>query len=83
MNKIKLKKVIRKVLQEMSTTGGGASFSTGGGEQYSSPFAFNPNKNAKGAQKNYYLKLGWKLVDRNKLNKQAKGIEVKHLFNKK
>jgi len=67
--------LIQKVIKEMSLTGGGtagAGFSPGVGGQYATPFAFNPNKKAKGAARNYYLKLGWKLVDRDKLKKKAK-----------
>ena len=39
-----------------------------GGEGYLMPFAFNKNKNADGTTRNYYVKkLGFKLVDKNKL----------------
>ena len=64
----------------MSTTGGTASFTPGTGAQYATPFAFNKNKKAKGTASNYYYKLGFKPVDKKKLRKQAKGIEVKQLF---
>jgi len=59
MNKYKYK------LKETSATGGGvagASFNPGTGEQYSSPFAFNSNKKAKGEASKYYYKLGYKLA---------------------
>ena len=69
-----------KSMNEMSTTGGTASFTPGTGAQYTTPFAFNKNKKAKGTASNYYYKLGFKPVDKKKLRKQAKGIEVKQLF---
>jgi hypothetical protein len=64
----------KRQLQEMSTSAG-----AGG---YLGKYAYNPNKNAKGAARNYYLKLGWKLVDRDKLRKKAKGMVVKDLWKK-
>jgi hypothetical protein len=83
MKKKQLREIIRKVVTEMSATGGGtagASFSAGAGEQYATPFAFNPNKKAKGTSRNYYLKLGYKLVNKKQMRKQAKGIEYKDLW---
>lgn len=53
------KKSLRK---EQSTTGGGAGaagFTAGTGAQYATPFAFNPNKKAKGTSRNYMYKLGF------------------------
>jgi hypothetical protein len=68
----RIREIIRKVLNEMSATGG---------EGYSTPFAFNPKKNADGVVDNYYVKkLGFKPVNKNKLHKQAKGIESKQLW---
>lgn len=70
--KDRIREIVRKVLKEMSITGG---------EGYLAPFAFNPNKNADGTSRNYYVKkLGFKLVNKNKLHKQAKGIESKSLW---
>ena len=83
MKKKQLKEIIRKVVTEMSATGGGtagASMSAGAGEQYATPFAFNPNKKAKGTSRNYYLKMGWKLVNKKQMRKQAKGVEYKDLW---
>lgn len=80
MKKKQLKEIIRKVVTEMSATGGGtagASMSAGAGEQ---SFAFNPNKKAKGTSRNYYLKMGWKLVNKKQMRKQAKGMEYKDLW---
>lgn len=76
----KLKAIIEKKLKEMSTTGGGAgaaSFTPGTGAQYVSPFAFNPNKKAEGAAKNYYYKLGFKPVPK---KIKGSGLETKQLF---
>lgn len=82
----KLKEIVLKKLKEVSATGAGAGaghFTPGEGANYATPFAFNPNKKAKGAENIYYYKLGWKPVDTKKLHKQAKGIEHKDLWKKK
>ena len=76
----RLKEIIYKKLKETSATGTGASVSTGAGEGVATKYAFNPNKKAKGAQNIYYYKLGYKPVDKKALNKAAKGIEVKQLW---
>ena len=63
----RIREIIKKVLNEMSATGTGASFTPGTGANYAVPFAFNPNKKAKGSVYNYYVKkLGYKLVDKDK-----------------
>ena len=71
---------LKQKVKETSMTGTGASFTAGSGENYATPFAFNKNTNAKGTKNIYYYKLGYKPVNQKKLNKQAKGIEVKHLW---
>jgi hypothetical protein len=76
----RLREIILKKLSEESATGTGASFTAGAGENYATPAAFNPNKNAKGAKNIYYYKLGFKPVNPKKLNKAAKGIDVKKLW---
>jgi hypothetical protein len=78
--KEKIRELIRNQLKEMSATGTGASFTAGAGENYATPYAFNPNKKAKGAKNIYYYKLGFKPVNQKALNKAAKGIEIKHLW---
>ena len=78
--KEKIKELIQTKLKEMSSTGTGASFTAGSGANYATPYAFNPNKKAKGAKNIYYYKLGFEPVNRKALNKKAKGIEVKHLW---
>jgi hypothetical protein len=72
---------IKDAIKEVSMTGGGtagASFSPGTGEQYATPFAFNKDKNAKGAKNIYYYKLGFKPVPKI----TPKGYDVKHLWKK-
>lgn len=66
------KSEFKRQLKEISTSAGAGA--------YAGKYAYNPNKNAKGAARNYYLKLGWKLVDQNKLRKKAKGLVVKDLW---
>jgi hypothetical protein len=68
----KIKDLISKRLKEMSATGTGASFTAGEGVNYATPVA--------GKAKNYYYKLGFKPVNKKALNKAAKGIEVKQLW---
>jgi hypothetical protein len=76
----KIKELVSKRLKEMSATGTGASFTPGTGANYATPTAFNPNKKADGTAYNYYYKLGFKPVNKKALNKAAKGIEVKQLW---
>jgi hypothetical protein len=91
-----------KNMNEMSTTGGSANFSsnTGTGAQYATPNAFKKKKKVEesnpgatlgpgpkatenGVKDNAYVKqYKYRLVNKDQLNKQAKGIEVKHLWNK-
>ena len=52
IDEAEVKELIQKTLKEMSATGAGAGaghFEPGAGAQYATPFAFNPNKKAKGA----------------------------------
>jgi hypothetical protein len=63
---------IKDLIQEISTTAAGGGYTT--------PFAFNPDKKAKGAKNIYYYKLGFKPVDKKKLRKQSKGIDYVDLY---
>mgnify|MGYP003336640399 CR=1 FL=1 len=83
IDEAKVKELVFKKLKEISATGTGASFTPGSGENYATPFAFNPNKKAKGTQHNYYYKLGWKNVPVEKLHKTSKAIDHKDLWKKK
>jgi len=67
-----IKDLVIKRLKEESATGTGTSFTAGEGVNYATPVA--------GKAKNYYYKLGFKPVNRKALNKAAKGIEVKQLW---
>lgn len=67
-----LKDELRKQLKEVSASAAAGSYNT-------LP-AFNPNKNAQGTSRNYYLKMGWKLVNKAKTRKAAKGMEYKDLW---
>jgi len=82
----KLKSIIKdtlKKISEESGTGGGASagsFTPGEGSQVGTSSAYRKNTNSKGTKNIYYYKLGYKPVNQKKLNKQAKGIEVKQMW---
>ena len=67
-----LKDELKKQLKEMSTSGAAGGYMT--------PNAFNPNKKAQGTSRNYYLKMGYKLVNKNKVRKAAKGMVYKDLW---
>ena len=86
MTKDELKKEIKlKVLEllkvdEESSTGTGATFQAGAGEQYASNKAYNPNKKAKGTAHNYLKnKWGWKEAP-SIPNRSSKMIDYKQLF---
>jgi ethanolamine ammonia-lyase small subunit len=44
MKPSQIKEIIRGIIKEMSVTGGSASFSSGTGEQYATPYAFKNKK---------------------------------------
>jgi hypothetical protein len=74
----KLRELVKAKLKEISATSqGGATATPGAGENYATPKAFNPNKNAKGAEHIYYYKLGYKPVPK---KIKGSGLEVKQLF---
>ena len=56
----------------MSTSAGAGAYNT--------PYAFNDGKGAKNTVRNYYLKMGYKLVDNAKLRKKTKGLDYKDLW---
>jgi hypothetical protein len=78
MDKKRIVDSIFKKLKEISSVGsGGASFATGNGPQYATPFAFNPNKKAKGAQSmKYAYKLGYKLAPNQPLDETNPGASL-------
>ncbi len=67
-----LKDELKKQLKEMSTSGAAGAYNT--------RFAFNPNKNAQGTARNYYLKMGYELVNKEKVRRAAKGMVYKDLW---
>jgi hypothetical protein len=75
--KPKIKKIIIDKMMEASLTGGSATFTPGTGEQYTTKFAFNPKKTAKGAKHNYYYKMGFKPVPK---KIKGSGMEIRQLF---
>lgn len=59
-----------KMVVETNTISSNSGFNSGTeGENYATPFAFNPNKKANGAATNYYYKLGWKPAPKPKSSK--------------
>jgi hypothetical protein len=62
MKKSQVIEIIREVLQEMSTTGGGASFTPGSGEQYATTLAFSKKEQGKNAATKQGERLGFKTV---------------------
>lgn len=66
MKKSQIIKAVHEVLQEMSMTGGGASFTPGQGEQYATPFAFSKKGQGKNAATKQGERLGLKTVERPK-----------------
>jgi hypothetical protein len=72
----KIREIIKKHLEEQTATGTGSSYTSGpSGENTDTPIAA-------GKAPNYYVKkLGYKLVNKNKLHKDAHGVDVKQLWN--
>lgn len=65
MKRSQVVEIIKEVLSEMSTTGTGASFTPGAGEQYATSYAFSKGTGKNKATK-YLEKLGYKTVKRPK-----------------
>ena len=74
MTKKEFKEALLKIIREETTSAGAGGYDT-------LP-AFNPDKNAQGTSRNYYLKMGFKLVNQDKLRRQAKSYEPKNLWKK-
>jgi hypothetical protein len=66
MKRSEVVKAVQEVLQETSTTGGGASFAPGSGEHYATPFAFSKKGQGKNAATKQGERLGLKTVERPK-----------------
>ena len=65
MRKSELRSLVREVLDEISTTGTGATFTPGTGAQYATPYAFSKNKKDNRATK-FLKKIGYKKAKRPK-----------------
>lgn len=70
-----LRKLVKELVDEISTTGTGASFTPGTGAQYATPFAFSKNKRQKNRATKYQEKLGYKKVERPKRPSSTKLID--------
>ena len=65
MRKSELRTLVQEVLDEISTTGTGATFTPGTGAQYATPYAFSKNKRDNRATK-VLKKIGYKKAKRPK-----------------
>ena len=75
MNEEQIELLVRNKLKEISATGTGASFTTGEGGQYATPYAFTGTKKDPKSNTNIYRELGYKLANK----KRYKKINVTHL----
>lgn len=72
-----VEKTIKRLREESSTGGGGASMTPGDGMQRAEKYSFKKGTNDKGVKNPYYYKLGFtKVPDKIK----GSGLEVKQLF---
>jgi len=74
MRKSELRKLVKEVLDEISVTGTGASFTPGTGAQYATPYAFSKNKKDNRAVK-FLKKIGYKKVNRPKRPTSTKLVD--------
>ena len=71
-----LREYIKEQLSEVSTTGTGASFTPGAGEQYATPFAFSKgNRDNRAVQ--FLKKMGFKKVERPKRPSNTKLVDYR------
>jgi len=63
---------LKQQLREVSTSAGAGAYNT--------PYAFGAKKNAKGTARDYYLRMGYRLVNNTQLRKNAKGLDYKDLW---
>jgi len=74
VKKSKLREIVKEVLDEISATGTGGSFSPGTGAQYATPFAFSKSNRDNRAVK-FLKKIGYKKVNRPKRPSSTKLID--------
>jgi hypothetical protein len=70
-----LKEMIKTHLSEVSTTGTGATFTPGAGEQYATPFAFSKDLNNRAVQ--FLKKMGFKKAERPKRPSSTKLVDYR------
>lgn len=75
MKRSQLVSLVKEVLQELSSTGTGATFTPGTGAQYATPFAFSKKGSGKNKATKYGEKLGYKTVKRKKRPYSTKLID--------
>lgn len=73
MKKSDLIILIRELIEEVSMTGTGASFTPGTGAQYATPYAFS--KGGKNRATKFNEKIGYKIVTRPKRPSSTKLID--------
>ena len=74
MRKSELRTLVQEVLDEISTTGTGATFTPGTGAQYATPYAFSKNKRDNRATK-FLKKIGYKKAERPKRPSYTKLVD--------
>ena len=74
ITKSKLITTVREELEEVSTTGGGATFTPGTGAQYATPKAFDKSGRDNRATK-FLKKLGWTKQQRPKRPSHTKAFD--------
>lgn len=74
MKKSELVKLIKITLKEISSTGTGATFTPGQGEQYATPHAFGKTSKINKAT-DYLKKFGYKKVNRPKRPSHTKLVD--------
>ena len=74
MRKSEWRTLVQEVLDEISTTGTGATFTPGTGAQYATPYAFSKNKRDNRATK-FLKKIGYKKAERPKRPSYTKLVD--------
>ncbi len=74
MKRSEIVKLVKEVISELSSTGTGASFTPGQGEQYATPYAFSKGRGDNRATK-FLKKLGYTKVERPKRPSHTKLVD--------
>jgi len=83
MKKSEVERIIKEVLDEMSVSGGGASFTPGSGEQYATPRAFSKKGQRSNAAIESSKRSGMKVVKRPKRPSHTKMFDYLEEITKK